>query len=480
MHRRTLTATVLTLCTALLTAIAAMLMGAPTAGASTTQQAYLTFYGYWDNTPPGSAIAYPQIHQTAGGTGTYADPITFATDKSELAPGTIIYVPRVEKYFIMEDDCGECDADWSGQGPDGGPNLWHFDLWLGGQGGNAMAAIDCEDALTKSNANGSPFMESAVVDPPSTETYDPTPIFNTSTNACYGGAKPTTTLGQWKNNSTGTCIDDPGDSKSNGVKLDMAACNGSAEQQFIFDGTFLQLNGLCADESGSSSLVLDTCTGGPGQQWSQNPNGTMSDIQTGKKCYQASGATLKTGSCSSSSAQWTFPTLVISGPGSSPSASASASPSASASVSASASASASASPSSTATAPAGGRTYLAASASLGGSADANSCTACTGGEKVSSVGGGGAGTVTFADVSESASGSYTMTVYYLAVGAAKPAVITVNGSSQTVNFPETSAGSYSVIGSYSVTVQLKTGSSNTIEFSGSGTKGAPDLSKIVV
>jgi hypothetical protein len=109
-RRRTLTASVLTVCIALLTAVAAMLVGAPTAGASTTQKAYLTFYGYWDNTPPGSAIAYPQIHKTAGGTGTYADPITFATDKSELAPGTIIYVPRVEKYFIMEDDCEECDA----------------------------------------------------------------------------------------------------------------------------------------------------------------------------------------------------------------------------------------------------------------------------------------------------------------------------------------------------------------------------------
>jgi len=468
-RRRTLTASVLTACIALLTAVVAMLAGAPSAGASTTQKAYLTFYGYWDNTPPGSAIAYPQIHQTAGGTGTYADPITFATDKSELAPGTIIYVPRVEKYFIMEDDCEECDADWSGQGPDGGPNMWHFDLWLGGQGGNAMAAIDCEDALTQSNADGTPFLESAVVDPPSTETYDPTPIFNTSTNACYGGAKPTTTVGQYLNTSTKTCIDDPGDSTSSGVKLAMAACNGSAEQQFLFDGTFLQLNGHCADESGSS-IVLDACTGGPGQQWSQNPNGTISDIQTGKKCYQASGTTLKTGSCSSSSAQWTFPSTVVGSTSPTPTPTPTATPTPTPTPT----------PTATPTGPAGGKTYEADKATLGGSADANSCSACLDGEKVSDVGGGSEGTVTFTGISEPSTGSYTMTVSYLSVGKARPAVITVNGTAQTVTFAETSASSYSVIGTATITVSLKAGSSNTIEFSGSGTTGAPDLDHIVV
>ena len=460
MRRRTLTASVLTACIALLTAVVAMLAAAPSAGASTTQQAYLTFYGYWDNTPPGSAIAYPQIHQTAGGTGTYADPITFATDKSELAPGTIIYVPRVKKYFIMEDDCEECDADWSGHGPDGGPDLWHFDLWLGGQGGNAMDAIDCEDALTQSNANGTPFLEAAVIDPPSNETYDPTPIFNTSTNACYGGAKPTTTLGPYLNSSTKTCIDDPGDSTASGVKLDMAACNSSAEQQFLFDGTFLQLNGHCADESGSS-IVLDACTGGPGQQWSQNPNGTISDIQTGEKCYQASGSTLKTGSCSSSSAQWTFPTTVV---GSSPTATPTPTPT----------------PTATPTPPSGGSTYEADRATLGGSADANNCSACLDGQKVSAIGGGSHGTVTFTGITEPSTAGYTMTVSYLSVGKARPATITVNGTTQTDTFTETDPSSYNIIGTATVKVSLKAGSANTIEFSGSGTSGAPDLDHIVV
>ena len=165
----------------LITALAALCLGigaalgliaapAQAAGSATTEQTFLTFYGWWDNTPPGGDISYPQIHQTAGGTGTYADPITFATDSSEQPPGTIVYVPRVGKYFIMEDGCEECSSDWNGHGPNGGPNLRHLDLWLGGKGGNAFDAIECEDALTNYNTDGTPSMEPVIVNPPSNET----------------------------------------------------------------------------------------------------------------------------------------------------------------------------------------------------------------------------------------------------------------------------------------------------------------------
>ena len=48
------------------------------------QAVYMTFYGWPDNRPPGRAIAYQSggfhVHNAAGGTGSYADPITFATD----------------------------------------------------------------------------------------------------------------------------------------------------------------------------------------------------------------------------------------------------------------------------------------------------------------------------------------------------------------------------------------------------------------
>ncbi|WP_326946541.1 discoidin domain-containing protein [Amycolatopsis sp. NBC_01307] len=282
-------------------ALAGALAGGTPASAETTQPTFLTFYGWWDNTPPGGDIAYPQIHDTAGGKGTYTDPITFATSTSELKAGTKVWVPRVKKYFIMEDGCDECSDDWNGQGPNGGPNLRHIDLWLGGQGGSAFDAIDCEDALTHYNADNTPVLEPVVVDPPSSEPYDATPIFNTSTGACYGGAQPNTTVGQYRNNSTGTCLEAP----SSGTTLKVAACTGSDAQRFTFHGAFLVHNDKCAGISGSS-IVLQTCTGGPAQQWSINPDGTISDIQTSKKCFRASGTALTAGSCSGDQARWTF------------------------------------------------------------------------------------------------------------------------------------------------------------------------------
>jgi len=49
----------------------------------------VTGYGYNDNSPPSAQIAYPVKHKLATeGSGTYNDPITFASVKSEFAPGT--------------------------------------------------------------------------------------------------------------------------------------------------------------------------------------------------------------------------------------------------------------------------------------------------------------------------------------------------------------------------------------------------------
>jgi hypothetical protein len=279
-----------------------VLIGSP-ASAATTQQTFLTFYGWYDNTPPGGDIAYPQIHNTAGGTGTFSNPITFATSSAELSPGTKVYVPRVKKYFIMEDSCQECEADWSSHGPNGGPGLRHIDLWIGGQGGSAFDAIDCEDALTHYNPDSTPVLEPVIANPSSSEVVDPTPIFNTSTGACYGGAQPNITLGQYRNVSNGQCLESPGTTA--GTALKTAACNGSTAQTFKFHGAFLEFNSLCANNS-SNTIKLATCTGGPSQQWSINPNLTISDIQTGQKCFRASGTNVVAGSCSGTLSQWNF------------------------------------------------------------------------------------------------------------------------------------------------------------------------------
>lgn len=325
-NRRVRARSPLTAFAALSSLVVALLVGGNAASAkpaANTVQAFITMYGWYDNTPPSDTISYPVIHRKAGGTGTYADPITYASSTSETKAGTKIYVPRVRKYFVMEDDCGECDADWTGHGPDGGPGLWHFDLWLGGKGGNAISAIECEDALTNDNPDNTPKLESVVVNPPSGEQVSTEPLFNTGNGNCYGGAKPIITVGRYQNKGTGQCLDDPGDKTTPGWTLAMAACDNSAGEQFVFDGTFLSVGkvanssgAVCAASTGGN-ITFKACDGGPAQQWSANTNQTISDIQTGKLCFRASGGKVTAGRCSGGGAavRWTFPTTGYPGPG---------------------------------------------------------------------------------------------------------------------------------------------------------------------
>jgi hypothetical protein len=112
--------------------------------------ATITFYGYPDNTPPGRAIAHPVIHQRAGGDGTYCNPTTFATEKSNdtaIPYGTKIYVPFIKQYFVREDLCAASGPP-VGSGSNGCYKLW-FDLWIGGNAhSNVSALVACERNLT--------------------------------------------------------------------------------------------------------------------------------------------------------------------------------------------------------------------------------------------------------------------------------------------------------------------------------------------
>jgi hypothetical protein len=146
--------------------------------ASGTLSVYATFYGWADNSPPGAAIAYPKsggyptLHETAGGTGSYADPITFATDKAELAVGTVLYVPFIEKYAIMEDDCAECDSDWTTG------RKWHIDLWMNSNGTESSPSlVSCEDRWTRTST-------SVELNPPADRAVAMNPLFDPSTNTC--------------------------------------------------------------------------------------------------------------------------------------------------------------------------------------------------------------------------------------------------------------------------------------------------------
>jgi hypothetical protein len=155
---------------------------APTAAPGEVRiSAYLTAYTYWDNTPPGSAdISNPIIHQKAGGTGTFADPITlavghsYATGKDVLdyPAGTKFYMPYLKRYFIVEDTCGD------GAHPENGPchtgyqgHPW-LDMWIDGALGTRSSSNTCAEDITEIHA--------VIKNPAANYAVVAGPVFNTS------------------------------------------------------------------------------------------------------------------------------------------------------------------------------------------------------------------------------------------------------------------------------------------------------------
>lgn len=133
-------------------------------------KAYVTGYGWWDNTPRGSSeISNPVLHKKAGGTGTYADPVTIAVGHSlvngkdilDYPQGTRIYIPSMKKYFIVEDTCGDGRAPQNigchklyntANGNDAAPgNTTWVDVWIGGSTATQATSDACEEHLTGSH-----------------------------------------------------------------------------------------------------------------------------------------------------------------------------------------------------------------------------------------------------------------------------------------------------------------------------------------
>jgi hypothetical protein len=304
--------------------------------------AYLTAYGYPDNTPPSAGIAYPAtstttfpnnsagtgIHTSASGTGTYSDPVTTADYTGMLPAGSEIYVPSDQKYYIVEDSCTECKSDITGSGTnsdgtlgvgqDGGPGLVHFDRWVGGDGEDFADVVACEDQMTGENQYGGPLMTPIVLNPPSDEPVNTNPIYNAATNTCDGKPLQGGTVGEFTNaiapgsaatagtwtasstvpatsplpDGTGDCMTDPGNSANAGTDILMKPCHpGAADQNFSFWGSYIMINNMCVDmgngtaassPSGNTPLVttLRKCNDDATQQWSENPDGTINDIQS--------------------------------------------------------------------------------------------------------------------------------------------------------------------------------------------------------
>jgi hypothetical protein len=160
------------------TLLFATLVGTLFAGAGSTWHPFTTFYAAGDNDPANSrTIAYPKssgnptVHDAAGGIGTWANPVTFATDPRELAPGTRIYVPRLRKYFVMEDQCRSCTRAWNNG------RKRQIDLWAGPYAGAAI--VRCEYALTLS-----PGDEQVIVHASAGRPVDLRPIYS-PTRGCW-------------------------------------------------------------------------------------------------------------------------------------------------------------------------------------------------------------------------------------------------------------------------------------------------------
>ncbi|KAH9886777.1 hypothetical protein F4778DRAFT_786497 [Xylariomycetidae sp. FL2044] len=114
-------------------------LGLTHAACSTVDNVHVTFYGSPDNDPPGSDVtAYDCLGRgyQAGGTGTYEDPLTFASTAGHYSECEIIYSPYLEKYLILQDTCAGC----SGSKP--------TDIWTGTVADGGDAQIECENALT--------------------------------------------------------------------------------------------------------------------------------------------------------------------------------------------------------------------------------------------------------------------------------------------------------------------------------------------
>ncbi|HXW44854.1 MAG TPA: ricin-type beta-trefoil lectin domain protein [Streptosporangiaceae bacterium] len=269
-------------------------------------EVYATYYGWYDNTPPGCATAYSGC---ARGTGTYKHPITFASDIKEFRVGTILYYPTIEKYVRMGDDCQECDEDWSGKGPDGGPRLYHVDIWIGGKGGNEFDVINCEDGLTQGMPNGDPLLTPFIENPPSNMPVSTEPLFNSRTNHCFGGSTTATTYGRYKNVKSGKCLEDPGYSATSGASAGLGKCTTRAAENIAFDGAFFVVHNLCLQtQSGKygAAITFATCNGNDRQQWEIDPNGTIEWIQYTRCIADVSGK-VELARCTSGTAdRWDF------------------------------------------------------------------------------------------------------------------------------------------------------------------------------
>lgn len=110
-------------------------------GLTYVKNSTVTFYGEPDNNPPwNDATAFscdPSRGFHAGGTGSYDNPLSFATVDGEYDTCEIVYSPYVKKYLRKDDFCATCTAP-------------QIDIWTGSPQSKKYGdkQIVCEEKLT--------------------------------------------------------------------------------------------------------------------------------------------------------------------------------------------------------------------------------------------------------------------------------------------------------------------------------------------
>jgi hypothetical protein len=127
----------------------------------------------------------------------------------------------------------------------------------------------------------------------------------------YGGLAATTTP-DITSGIAGKCLDDTGNSTTNGNKVEIWTCLGNANQEWLKSGKLVKINGKCLDVlsggiTNHTKVDLYTCNGGANQSWSFQYDQMVSAASG--KCLDDPGSTTTNGTqlqiytCNRSAAQ---------------------------------------------------------------------------------------------------------------------------------------------------------------------------------
>jgi hypothetical protein len=90
------------------------------------------------------------------------------------------------------------------------------------------------------------------------------------------------------------CVDVPGFSTNNGTQLDLWDCNAGGNQSWNYTAakelTVYTNKCMQAGAAAGAAVVINNCTGTAAQQWTLNPNQTVTSVANPALCLEAAGA----------------------------------------------------------------------------------------------------------------------------------------------------------------------------------------------